>query len=192
MMVIRAFGEKTKGNKIRPGMAIVFNDLPHKVTKMTQGKKGKGGGFCKTTLKNMVTGQTYEKTFTADVVVDMADLERETFQYSWSDGDNFSFLSAVTFEETRVPWADVEDRDYLVEGREVTLLKFNGNVIGCELPTTADYDVVRVDLNNKSASNYHTVILESGAEVSVPDFIGVGTRIKVNIPERAYIERVTT
>lgn len=106
----RSLSEKIKGGKVRPGMALALEDVPHKVTKMTQGKKGKGGGFVKTQLKNMITGQSYEKTFTSDEIVELAGLEREPFQYSWTDGENYTFLHTETFEEMQVAYEDVDDR----------------------------------------------------------------------------------
>jgi translation elongation factor P/translation initiation factor 5A len=37
---------KDRASKIvKPGEAIVVDDAPHKVQKITQGKRGKGGGY---------------------------------------------------------------------------------------------------------------------------------------------------
>lgn len=40
--------------------------MPHRVTKIIQGKRGKGGGFVRATLKNMESSNSFEKTFTSD------------------------------------------------------------------------------------------------------------------------------
>lgn len=57
------------GKSIRPGAAIVLDGVPHRVTKMNQGKRGKGGGFVRATLKNLLTDNTtFEKTFTSDEI----------------------------------------------------------------------------------------------------------------------------
>ena len=38
----------------------------------TQGKRGKGGGFVRATVKNLVSSNTFEKTFTSDENVEIA------------------------------------------------------------------------------------------------------------------------
>jgi translation elongation factor P/translation initiation factor 5A len=51
---------------VKPGGNILVNGAPHYVKKIMQGKRGKGGGFVKATLKNLLTTSTFEKTFTSD------------------------------------------------------------------------------------------------------------------------------
>jgi translation elongation factor P/translation initiation factor 5A len=38
---------------LKPGSVIKLNEGPHKVIKITHGKRGKGGGFVKAKLKNI-------------------------------------------------------------------------------------------------------------------------------------------
>jgi translation elongation factor P/translation initiation factor 5A len=52
-------------------------------------------------------------------VVEFAELERETVQYSWSDSDHYIFMSKTTFEEVKVPRAEIENGQFLLEGSEV-------------------------------------------------------------------------
>jgi len=64
--------------------------------------------------------------------VEHADLEKETYLYSWKDSDNFTFLNNTTFEEIQLSVNDVEEdiRDLLLEGSDIRLVKFNNKVIG--------------------------------------------------------------
>jgi translation elongation factor P/translation initiation factor 5A len=39
---LRYFSKERAGKSIRPGATIVLNGVPHRVTKMIQGKRGKG------------------------------------------------------------------------------------------------------------------------------------------------------
>lgn len=66
--VSRFFSKERAGKSVRPGAALVLDGVPHRVTKIIQGKRGKGGGFVKATLKNMESSNTFEKTFTSDEV----------------------------------------------------------------------------------------------------------------------------
>ncbi len=160
---------------------MVINGVPHRVTKMITGKRGKGGGFVKATLKNIVSGdKTFEKTFTADEMVEHADLEREKYQYSYSDSNLYVFMNTITFEEVQLPKEEVENGNLLVEGQEVQLCKFGKQVIGVELPMTFDYTVTAVmEAEGGSSGAYHPVLLNSGFKLLVPDHIKENDVIKV-------------
>jgi translation elongation factor P/translation initiation factor 5A len=54
-------------------------------------------------------------------------------------------MHTATFEEVQVPKDEIEDFDFLVDGQEVKLHKFNGNVIAVELPKTYEYEIVSID-----------------------------------------------
>ena len=123
LIISRGFSKERAGKGIRPGVAIIVDDAPHRVSKITQGKRGKGGGFIRATLKNLLSGQTFEKTYTSDEVVEFADLEKETATYSWEDSDNYMFMSSQTFEEIPVPKSEVDNGTFLLGGLEVKLLK---------------------------------------------------------------------
>ena len=97
---------------MRPGVNIILDNQPHRCTKMVQGKRGKGGGFIKATLKNVINGNSFEKTFTSDEMVELTELERKTMSYSWSDDSNYYFMDLETFEEVAVP-TNIVDEDGL-------------------------------------------------------------------------------
>ena len=59
------------------GYAIVLDGSPHRVLSITQGKRGKGGGFVRAKVKNLVSNNVFEKTYTSDETVEVADLEKE-------------------------------------------------------------------------------------------------------------------
>jgi elongation factor P len=80
--------------------------------------------------------------------VELADLEREVYQYSWNDGNIYVFLNTVTFEEVQLLKSDVDKCEYLIEGQEVKLLKFRDRVIGVELPNTSEYVVKAINDSN--------------------------------------------
>ena len=105
---------------------------------MIQGKRGKGGGFVRATLKNLITGNTYEKTFTSDEIVEHAELERKGASFSWSDDDNYIFMDLETFEEIVLPKPEVELGDYLTPGLEVRKAFFFFSVLTEIIDTRKD------------------------------------------------------
>jgi elongation factor P len=187
-------GQKERArNAIKPRALITVDNQPYRVSKIQQGKRGKGGGFVKATMKNLKTGATQEKTYTSDEMVEMANLDKSSVTYSWNDdatGD-LVFLDGTTYEEVRVARDMVDNAKYLVEGREVKILSFQGIPFGVELPTICEYDIVSVDATKSTGNTgmqVHPATLESGATIMVPSFITDG-RIKVNTEEDKYVER---
>eukprot|EP01036_Dinobryon_divergens_P039586 gene39586-52207_t len=178
------------GKALKPGVAIVLDNMAYKVTKTIQGKRGKGGGFVRANVKNLATGTWFEKTFTSDEIVEIADLEKIKYTYIYRVNNNFSFMHPKTFEEIQVSKEDIDDWQFLVDGEEmeVKLVFFNGKVIGAELPIKYDYEVTALD-ENKSSHGQVCAILSSGVAIMVPAFVHVGDRVKINIHERAYSER---
>lgn len=72
----RSFKERA-GKSVRPGTTLVIDGAPHRVNSITQGKKGKGGGFVKAKVRSLLSGHVFEKTYLVDEVVEHADVEKE-------------------------------------------------------------------------------------------------------------------
>lgn len=174
------------GKTVSLGAIVELNGDPHKVTKKTTGKKGKGAGFVRATLKNLVTGNSNEKTWTSDEMVDLTPVTREIFQYSWNDGSNYMFLNAETFDEEQLAKNDVDDKEWLKEGDEVRLLKYKERIIAVELPTYGVFTVMSIGGGNEKGM---AAILDTGAKCFVPDFIEVGTKIRVDLRDKTYVDR---
>ena len=178
------------GKSVRPGASLVLDNVPHRVTKITQGKRGKGGGFVKAALKNLSTGFTHDRTFTSDEIVEHADMETVTAQYSWVDSASgeFVFLNAESFDEVRVPRNLLDNAHWLLEGQEVKLVKFKDNVLGVDIPVISEYTIVAVDPSREHGGNQLAKI-ETGHELWVPLFIKEGTRVRINTQENLYVDR---
>lgn len=168
---------------VKLGGSIRENGAPHRVTKITQGKRGKGGGFVKARLKNLETGSTYEKTYTSDEMVEQIDVERTKASFSWSDDSTLYFMTNDTFEEISVPKTLVDNHLFLLEGEEFRVMVCDGKILGVELPTIMTFKVAEFDVSTQKAT------LSSGAIISVPEFVNVGDEIKVNTEDGGYVSR---
>ena len=185
----RSFATMEKAIKaVKPRSRIVLEGAPWFCTKIQQGKRGKGGGFVKASLKNLITGSTKDYTFSSDEQVEIAELEKAAASLSWSEGACLVFMDSETFEEIRVDSKVIDNAEYLSDGAEVKLLKFMGDVIGVELPTIAEFNVTSIEMVKSTGGNFPAT-LDSGASILVPSFIKVGERIRVNVEEGKYVER---
>lgn len=188
----RSFASLKASKVIKPRAIIVFNDAPHRVGKITQGKRGKGGGFVKAGLKNMLNGTQSQHTFTSDETVIIADMEKLECIYSYLDGEDAVFMNSETFEEIRVKSDLIDNFDFIVEGSSVKLQLFNKDVIvGVLIPEVCEYEVVDVDITKSSSGNQPATLKDCKAVVMVPEFIKPEQRIKINTLTQEFVSKVS-
>jgi elongation factor P len=136
---------------LKPGSVIKINDGPHKVVKITHGKRGKGGGFVKAKLKNILSSLTFEKTFTSDELLEEVIVEKPKGAYSWFDDstEELVFLGSDTFEEMRVLKEYVHNAGLLAPGEEYKVIKCEGKFIGVDFPNVSTCTVVSLSFETK-------------------------------------------
>ena len=102
-------------------------------------------------------------------------------------------MNSETFEEIAVDSKVVESqKDWLLEGMEVNLVFFKGNVIELVVPSTMVYEIVETEPSIKgNTAQGHTkpAVLSCGATVTVPGYLEQGEEIKVDTDRRAFLER---
>jgi translation elongation factor P len=106
------------------------------------------------------------------------------------DGDQFVFMDMETYEETRID--DDDFSKFLLEGQTCDVLAWNGKVIGVDLPQTVDLEVSMTDpgiKGNTASGGDKPATLETGAVVTVPLFIQIGEKIRVDTISGKYLSR---
>lgn len=136
----------------------------------------------------------YEERFKGDEDVPTVDMRRRHVQFSYLDGDDAIFMDTEDFTQYVLKQADIEDEmSFITESTEgVQVLLVDETVIGLELPQTVILEIVETTPAMKAASasaRTKPATLNTGLVVSVPEYIEVGEKVKVNTGERAYISR---
>lgn len=179
---------------LKKGTLIELEGTPYKVTDYAQKQMGRGGSIVNVKLKSLVDGRVLDKTFKGAEKVDEADVESRTVQYLYSDGSNFFFMDQTSFEQFEVSANIVDDgKNYLVEGRDVNLQLFQGNVINVELPKNVELKVTYTEpaVKGDTTTNIQkSATVETGLEIRVPIFINTGDLVSVDTATGAYRERV--
>lgn len=180
-------------NDFRPGVSIELDGAVWKVVEFLHVKPGKGAAFVRTKLKNVQTGNVVERTFRAGETVPQATLEKSVMQHTYREGDQYVFMDMETYEEVRLTTDQIGDRvKYLKEEMEVTVLRWNGQVLEVDLPNSVVLEVVETDPGVKgdtATGGTKPAIVETGAQVMVPLFISVGEKIKVDTRNDSYLGR---
>ena len=184
---------KINGNAIRAGNVIEVDGKIWRVIKHNVVSPGKGGAFNQIEIRDVKTGTKSQMKFRSDETVEQLRVEEKKMQYLFADGDQFTFMDQESYEQVAINRDMIGDAaDFLSDGMEASMQFIEGQVVGVELPQTAVGTVVEADAVVKgqtAASSYKPAILDNGARVMVPPFIGTGEKIVVNIQERTYVER---
>lgn len=179
----------------RNGLCIEFNNDLYTIVEFQHVKPGKGGAFVRTKLKNLKTGKILPNTFNAGVKVNIARVERRTYQFLYKDESGYHFMHSETFEQTFIPEEIINAPDLLKEGQEVEIV-FHADTetpLQCELPPFVELEIVYSEPGVKGDTATNTLkpaTLETGAIVNVPLFIETGEKIRVDTRDKSYSERV--
>lgn len=157
-------------------------------------KMGRGSGTIKLKVRNIRTGSVVERTFITGARVDEADVAKKKAQFLYRDGDIYSFMDPVSFEQFNISSQVLGDQaKYLKDGIEVTLVVSGDEALGLELPASLTYQITETGPGEKgnSVSNvFKEAVLENGLIVKVPMFMNIGEKVKVDTRSGEYIERV--
>jgi elongation factor P len=178
----------------RNGLVIEFNNDLYTIVQFQHVKPGKGPAFVRTKLKNIKTGRVIDNTFSSGVKVNMARVERRPYQYLYKDDIGYYFMHLETFEQIHVEEHIIDYPEFLMENQnvEVVVHADTENVLSVELPQFVVMEIVYSEpgLRGDTATNtYKQARLENGSTIMVPLFVNTGDKIKIDIRERAYVER---
>lgn len=184
---------KVNGSALRSGNVIDHNGKLYVVLRGQNVTPGKGGTFMQCELRDIRTGVKITERFRSTEQVERVSLDDAEFQYLYKDGDNFAFMNTETYDQVSVSPDIVGDQaDFLQEGMKCMIRSFEGTPLTIELPQTVVMEIVETEpivKGQTASSSYKPAKLENGTRIMVPPHIDAGTRVVVNIAERAYVER---
>ena len=179
---------------IRNGVVLNIDGQLWNVIEFQHVKPGKGGAFVRTKLKNVVTGKVVDRTYNAGAKIETENVDRRDFQYLFQDGDDFVFMDTADYEQITVPAAVVGDAsNFLLENQVATVALNNGNPLYVELPASVTMEITYTEpgvQGDRSNAGTKPATIETGYEIQVPLFVGIGTKVKVDTRTGDYLGRV--
>ena len=180
-------------NDFKTGMTISYEGNLYQVLDFQHVKPGKGAAIVKAKLKNLRTGSIAEQTFNAGSKVPTAHVDKTKMQFFYADGDNYSFMNMVTYEQVDINKKQIENEvKFLKEGLEVLLFFYESELLGIELPEKVDYTITQTEpavKGNTVTGATKDAIIETGLLVKVPLFIENGEEIIVSTKDGKYVSR---
>jgi elongation factor P len=179
--------------QLRPGMIIKHNDQLHSVFSVEHRTPGNLRAFIQAKLRNLRSGAMFEHRFRSGDAIDKVNVDEETMEYLYNDGDHYTFMNTTSYEQISLGRDVLGDAvDYLTPNLQIKVEFFDGKPVGVELPQTVDLEVVETEPGLKSAtasSVTKPAKTETGLVVQVPPFINAGEKIRVDTSEGAYLSR---
>lgn len=181
---------------IKKGAVVRHNGTLYVISDFQFTNPGKGQAFFKCKLKSIDGEKGMEITYKSGETVDSVEVHRQTVQYLYKNGDNYSFMNQETYETIDVS-ADVmgDDAKYLKESLDVIGVFNEGAIVAIQLPKKVAYKVVTapdaVKGDSTSGNVTKEIELDNGLAIHAPIFIKEGEEILVNTETGEYGGRTT-
>lgn len=178
----------------RKGVTFDMDGTVYSIVEFQHVKPGKGSAFVRTKLKNIVTGQTLEKTFNPSDKYPIAHIERKDMQYLYKEGGICYFMDMESFEQ--IPLNEEECADalqFVTENMMVFIQFYKNKAFSIEAPNFVELKIVECEpatSGDTAKTAMKSAILETGVKVLVPLFINNGETIRVDTRTGTYMERV--
>ena len=181
-------------NDLKNGITLELDNGLFQVVEFQHVKPGKGGAFVRTKLRNLRSGNVFDRTFNAGVRVEQAMLEKKDMQFLYRDGDDYVFMDTATYDQQNVAKTALGDAaDYMVENSVAIIAFHNGDIVTVEIPASVELTVTDTEpgiQGDRVSGARKPATLETGKVVQVPLFINIGDRLRVDTRTGDYITRV--
>lgn len=180
-------------NDFRTGVTIEFEGNIWQVIEFQHVKPGKGAAFVRSKLRNLRNGNIQEKTFRAGERVSRAHIEHKTMQYLYASGDSHAFMDTSTYDQIEMQTSQIEhELKFIKENMEVSLITYEGEIIGIDLPNNVELEVTETEPGLKGdtvSGGSKSATLETGLVVQVPLFINQGETLLISTSDGKYVSR---
>ncbi len=185
-----------KASDLKRGMIVEINGLPHAVKKLEAKSPSSRGAatLYKVRFNNLQSGQKLDESYKGDDFLKEADCVRRQVQYSYLDGDFYTFMDREDFSQYSLSGDALEAQaGYLTEGLEgITALLMEGEILGIELPQSVSLTIVETAPAIKGATatgRTKPAQLATGLEIQVPEYLSIGEVVKVHTATGKFISR---
>lgn len=179
-------------NDLKNGITIEFDGNIFVVLNTEHVKPGKGAAILKTKMKNLKTGNTQERNFNASTKFEQANISKKAAQFSYEADSTYYFMDLETYDTYELTADQVDFNKYfIVEGAEVSLMFFEGELLSVSVPEKVELTVAETDPAIKGAPSNQTkdATTDTGLTLRVPQFIEPGEKIVVFSTDGKYAGR---
>ena len=153
-----------------------------------------GNVFKVVEFQHVKPGAVIEKTFNPSEKYPGAEIEKRDMQYLYQDGGLYYFMDNNTYEQIPLNEEQIGDAlKYMKENMDMKILSYKGKVFAVEPPMFVELEVTYTEpgfSGNTTTTSGKPAKLENGLEISVPLFVEIGDKIRIDTRTGEYMERV--
>ncbi|MDO4634115.1 MAG: elongation factor P [Eubacteriales bacterium] len=176
------------------GLTLEIDGQVMQIVEFQHVKPGKGAAFVRTKMRNVINGGVVEKTFRPTEKFPAARIDRKNEQYLYNDGDLYYFMDPETFDQIMINQDVIGDSmKFVKENEEVKVCSYNGSVFAIEPPLFVELEVTDTEpgfAGNTAQGASKPATVETGAQISVPLFVNIGDKVKIDTRTAEYLGRV--
>jgi len=181
-------------NQFKNGNHIDVDGVIFKVIEFQHVKPGKGGAFVRTKLRRASDGAVIDRTFRAGEKFRSVRTEARKMQFLYADGTDAHFMDSQTYDQLAIPETSLaEPLKWIRPNEDVDMLYIDDQPADIQLAASVELEVARTEPgvrgDTASGGGNKPATLETGATVSVPLFVNIGDRIKVDTRSGSYMSR---
>ena len=140
-----------------------------------------------------MTGAVVERSFNPTDKQPRATIETKEMQYVYTDGEFYYFMDPESFEQIPLTLDQVEEAiQFMKEETMATIRFYKGKAFSVDAPNFVVLEVTDTEPGFKGDTTSNTTkpaTLETGYQISVPLFINIGDKIRVDTRDGSYMSR---
>ena len=181
-------------NQFKNGNHIEVDGTVFKILEFQHVKPGKGGAFVRTKLRRASDGAVIDRTFRAGEKFRAVHTEARKMQFLYADGTDAHFMDSQSYEQLAIPEPAVaEQLKWIKPNEDVDLLFIDGAPSDVQLSASVELEVTHTEPgvrgDTASGGGNKPATLETGATITVPLFVNIGDRVKVDTRSGTYMSR---
>lgn len=180
---------------LKRGARFILEGEPFEVMEANSMKKAQRRPVIQTKIKNLITGNVFERNFQQGEVFEEAELLRLEAKFLYSHRDRYFFCEAANPAKRfdLGPEQIGQQVKFLKQNQIAEALIFDEKIINISLPVKVQLKVVEAPpgvQGDRAQGGTKQVTLETGAQINVPLFVKEEDLIEVNTETEEYVRRV--
>ncbi len=182
-------------NDFRTGTFIKYKGEVYEVLSYSRSRTAQRRARVLAKIRNIRTGALLEESFDSEEKLEEAEREQRKSQFMYADDMGYHFMDLKSFDQFALDPKIIGDKKlYLVENLQTDIIYVEGKPTNIRPPIFLPMEVVETEPNYRgdtASGGGKPAKLSTGLVVTVPFFIKVGDKVKIDTRSNSYVERVT-
>ena len=184
---------KISTNQFKNGTKLIIDNAPCSIVEHEFHKPGKGQAVMRVKYKNLLTGNTNDKTFKSGESVEAADVNHKEMEFLYHDNESWHFMDTNSFEQIEVSLDQMGDaRKWLVGQETCEIVLWDNQPILVNPPVIVELEITSAEPGVKGdtvSGATKIATLQTGVDIQVPLFVNENEIIKVDTRDKTYVGR---